>query len=211
MTLAPVRTSDPAKPVLSINEVKDHLNISTESKDAEVSALIQAATNRLEGYRGSLDGYCLITQTWQQDYGMFGTRGYRFLDHASDVLRLPLRPVQAVSSVTYFDGTNASQTLSTDVYGVYTDATGTYLAEKPDQQWPTTYTRRDAVTVTFTVGFGDDSSDIPEDLRLAMKQMIAHWFENRETMLVSESGRSAVLPIPMTAEDILASYRVGVF
>jgi uncharacterized phiE125 gp8 family phage protein len=162
--LAPVRTAAPAITPVSLADVKAHLRVDHSDDDAMIGALLATAVNRFDGWSGIL-GRCLVEQTWRQDFGCF-----------SDCLRLPLAPVLSVESVTYFDSENAQQTLAASVYGLFSDARGSYVGLKPDQSWSGTYSRRDAVSVTFKAGYattpaaGDVPalSTVPDPIKLAI-------------------------------------------
>ncbi len=170
--LKPVLTSAPAALPVTTDEAKAQLSIAHSDQDAFISRLVAAATAHLDGYAGVL-GRALITQTWRQDFHSF-----------ADCLRLPLEPVQSVSSVTYYDSDNVLQTLATSFYNLHTDAIGPRIVLKPDQFWPSTYKRDDAVSVTFMAGYGADETAVPEGIRHAILMLVAHWYRNRETVVV---------------------------
>lgn len=155
--LAPVRIAAPDDPVVSLAAVKRHLRVDFDDDNLVLEALRDAATDHLDGWGGIL-GRALVRQTWRQDFGGF---------HACEKLRLPLVPVMSVDSVKYYDGDNEQQDLADSVWQILTDALGPYLALKPDQTWPSTYSRADAVSVTFVAGYGD-GEDVPHALQVAI-------------------------------------------
>jgi uncharacterized phiE125 gp8 family phage protein len=165
-----------------------------------VESLIAAATELLDGRRGTL-GKALLTQTWRQDFSGFADCPG---SGSGTGLRLPLEPVASVSSVTYYDGDNVSQTLSADVWRLLVDAGGPYLARKPDQVWPATYARVDAVSVTFVAGYGA-AADVPKPIRQAILLYVGAWYENREETVIGVSV--SALPRHVGAEALLAPYR----
>lgn len=188
--LKPVRTVAPAVTPVSVAEARDHCRVDTNDEDVLISALVDTAVSHLDGHSGVL-GRAMVTQTWRQDYPRFVNR-----------MRLPLGDLITVSSVTYYDADNAVQTLSTDIYTAFSDSVGPYLDLKPDQSWPSTYTREDAVRVTWTAGYGPAATDVPAAIRQAMLLMIGHWFENREASVVGVS----VTDLPMAVNALLAPY-----
>lgn len=151
--------------------------------------------SHVDGYAGS-GGLALISQTWRQDFDGF-----------ADVMRLRVGPLMSVSSISYYDADNGAQTLSTDVYTVFADEIGPYIALKPDQSWPTSYSRDDAVRVTWTAGFGASATDVPMAIRQALLLLVAHWYDNRG---IAVTGANAT-EIPMAAKSLLAPFRrIGV-
>lgn len=205
--LAPVRTVAPAATPVSVAEAKTQLGITGSGQDTLVGALIDAATQRLDGRAGIL-GRALVNQTWEQAFGCFSTP-----------LRLPLAPVSSITEITYFDGDNATQTLSADVYRLLADARGPYVARKPDQDWPGTYAREDAVTVTFVAGYGAAGSNVPAPIRQAIILMVRELYEfaQQDSRLVREqvpgvgmveyAQSAAQSPLPRAAAALLAPYR----
>lgn len=162
--LAPVRVTPPVITPVSLTDVKAQLYVDHADDDAMIGALLTAATEHFDGWTGVL-GRALVEQTWRQDFACF-----------SDCLRLPLAPVLSVESITYFDGDNVQQTLAASVCDLFTDARGPYVGLKPDQSWPVSYSRRDAISVTFRAGYGTApaqgetpaQSTVPEPIKLAI-------------------------------------------
>ncbi|MFC4625432.1 head-tail connector protein, partial [Daeguia caeni] len=147
--LTPVRIVAPANMPVSLSEAKAHLRVDHDDQDDLIIAQIRAATAWLDGWSGIL-GRALVTQTWRQDF-------VGFADH----LPLPLAPVTAIDSVSYFDGDNVQQTLDTGVYDLFADARGAYVTRRSGQSWPATFRRADAVSIIFTAGYGA-AADVPE-------------------------------------------------
>ena len=190
--LAPVRTVPPASEPVTLTEAKLHCGVDHDEHDDLIEGLISAATEHLDGYTGIL-GRALVTQTWRQDFGGFGSK-----------LRLPVAPVASVSGVTYRDGENEQQTLSTSIYTLFVDAAGPFVALQPDQDWPGAYARPDAVSVTFVAGVAAD--DVPRPIKQSILLMVGHWYANREAV-----GPGDLKELPMAVDGLLRPYRrVGV-
>ena len=193
--LAPVQTSPPAVTPVSVDEAKARLRIDSTDEDSTVGLMITAATAYLDGWSGTL-GRALVTQTWAQSFSDFPV-GRR--------LRLPLAPVQSISSITYQDADDVEQTFDASNYRLQTDALGPYVELKRGSSWPGTINRDDAVTVTFVAGYGDNAADVPGSIRDAMILMIGHLFENREA-----TSPLTIKEIPWGAKTLLAPFnRIG--
>ncbi len=153
---------------VSLAEAKAHLRVEHDDQDDLITAQIRAATAWLDGYAGIL-GRALITQTWRQEFG-------RFADH----LPLPLAPVTAIDSVSYFDVGNVQQTLDPGLYDLFANARGAHVALRPGQSWPVTFRRADAVSVTFTAGYGA-AADVPEPICQAILLIVQRLFDGADT------------------------------
>lgn len=187
--LAPVRTAAPAA-LITTAEAKAQCRIDSSDEDTLIDALISAAISHLDGYSGVL-GRALVTQTWQQDFSGF-----------CDKMRLPVGDLIAVTSVTYYDTSNAQQTLASSVYTSFADGLGPYLTLKPDQSWPSIYTRSDAVRVTWTAGYGAAAS-VPAAIKQAALLLVSHWYDNRSGVAVGETPTE----MPLAVNSLLTPFR----
>lgn len=192
-----VRTVDPAKAFITLDEAKDQLNIDHTNDDALIDRLIGVVTQRLDGRNGTLNR-ALLTQTWKWT-----------IDGFSALAEMPLPPLQSVSSVKYLDSDGVEQTLAADQYQVL-GVNGwdkASIVEAYSASWPSHRSVSEAVNVTFVCGFGDDISDVPEDIRHAAMILLATFYENREAYVVG----SAATKLPMSADTLLAPHRVRLF
>lgn len=191
--LTPVRTVDPSAGItlVTLAEAKRHCRVDAADEDLTIAALVNSAVAYLDGYSGIL-GRALLTQTWQQDFGAF-----------DDVMRLPVGNLLGVTSVTYYDVNNAQQTLSASVYSALSDGLGPCIVRAYNKVWPDTYSRPDAVRVTWTAGYGAAAANVPPPIRQAVLLLVGHWYANREAVTTDTS--SAELPLGVAA--LLAPYR----
>ena len=67
---------------------------------------------------------------------------------------------------------------------------------------PSVYAREDAVQVEYVVGYED--GDCPDSLRLAVLSLAAHFYENRESVLVGTVSKE----IEMATTALCSPYRV---
>ncbi len=179
------RVIGPSASALTIQELKVHTRSDAEDDDGYLAGLIKAAVDYVDGYSGVL-GRALITQTWSADMDAFRP------------FKIPLGPNIAITAINYYDTDNMQQPFTG--YELQEDCV--QLAH--NESWPDTYPRADAVTVTWTCGFGDSWNDIPESIRLGMMHLVAHWYEQRE------AAGTSMAPAPMTALKILAPHRAVV-
>jgi len=132
----------------------------------------------------------LITQTLRLDLDAF-PYGCRQIELTANL--------QDEVAVTYIDTNGDEQDFENFV--VDTSSTPGRIVLNPDAYWPVTHSIPNAVSITFTAGYGDDPEDVPENLRLAILTLIAHWHENRSAV---EVGTIAT-PIPFTFDALIAS------
>jgi len=159
-------------------------------EDTYVTALITAARTHLE----EITGRSFITQTWQLT-----------LDEWGSMITLPRPPAASVTSITYTDTDGAEQTLAADQYTLASEALPGYILPAWGVSWPSLRDVPENVVVTYTAGFGDAAANVPETLRLAVKMLVAHWYENREPAVIGTSAGS----VPFTVAALVAPYRVA--
>ncbi len=181
---------------ITLQETKDHLRVDGTTDDALISALILAARQHLDGRDGWL-GRALMAQTWDYTLDEFPP---------GDFIRLPLAPVQSVTSISYTDTDGASQTFSSASY-----ALGADLDWQPRVNlgygltWASTRGVPDAVTVRFVAGYANANA-VPAPIKAALLLTVGHLYENREA--IAETGRGVTLTeLPMGVDSLLFPYR----
>ena len=160
-----VRVTAPSVEPLDLAEVKLQRRVSGTDDDVELSRLISGARQYAENYTGR----SFITQTWDL-----------FLDKFESKIEIPMPRLQSVTTVKYTDTDGNQQTLSSSLYTVNTNAEPGYIIPAYNESWPDIRDVPDAVEIRYIAGYGDASTDVPEDLRHALLLMIGEWNENTE-------------------------------
>jgi len=168
--------------------------------ETNIDRLIQQVREHVDGRDGWL-GRALVTQTW--DLKMDG--------FPRAAIKLPLPPLQSVTSVTYVDGNGDSQTLAASGYTVtgVGELGPARIVPSYGNSWPTTRNHVDVVTVRFVCGYAsgsspDDNTKVPAAIRGGLLQLLEHWYDNPSAVSVGGS----VAPMPMAVESLLMPYRV---
>lgn len=173
--LAPVRTSAPAATPISLAEAKAHLRVTSSSDDTLITALVQSATDHLDGWSGIL-GRALVTQSWRIDFDWFSSRR----------IRIPLVPVQSITSLAYWDTANADQTFNSGNYALYRDDQGSFVDLGQGFSWPSVYRRSDAIRLTFVAGYGNAAS-VPYPIKQALLLMVQEMYQFLDTDIAVRS------------------------
>ena len=185
------RTVDPAELPVSLDEAKQYCRIEHDDENSLIESLIAAAVDYLDGPSGIL-GRAIIAQQWLLE-----------LDAWPNRLALPIEPVSSVT-VRYIDELGAetdvpeSQLVLTDV-----PSARTVLEWIDGFQAPLLSDKRYPVKITITSGFAA-AANVPEGIKAAIKMMVGHWYDNRETVVLGMS----VAELPMAVNALLARYRV---
>jgi len=179
--------------VVSVNDVKSFLRLDDVSSEEDIliEALINSATDIVSG----ITGRTLLTQTYKIYLDKLPT---------TDLL-LPVAPVISISSITYQDSNNATQTLDSSLYYLDNKALGPTLSRAYNQTFPTTYPEKNAVTITLSAGYGSGSS-VPETIRHCIKLIVAHFYERREFSWSNGLPHIASSAYPQIVNILLANY-----
>lgn len=182
-----ITNGDVIEPV-TLEEAKAHLRLTTSDEDDLIEEAISAARDWCERYLDLAIPEQTITAVfdeWPDD------------DH----LDLPFSNLLSVTSVKYLDAAGVQQTLSTSVYGVDTYHTPGRIYLKANQVWPMPIAEEhNAIEAVYQAGFAEATTgvqDCPKSIKQAIKLLVGHWFENRETSIVGMS--IAELPLGVTA------------
>lgn len=184
-------TAPTVEPV-TLEEAKLHLRVDNTADDALILALIESARTMVE----AITQRALITQTWD----------YKIDDWPdTDYIRMPLPPLQSITSITYKLYTDGStSTFASASYFAVTSMIPGRAALKPGYTWPSeSLYPYQAIAVQFVCGYGAGGSYVPEPLKSALKLLIGHLYENREA--VREKNVQA---LPWGVTHLLAPYRV---
>lgn len=148
--------------LLSTEDAKRHLRVWDGSLDDEITSLVKAARDDCE-------------RDTQRTLRTSCTRALTRCDWWCSSLVLPWPPLLGITSVTYYDSDNASQTLASSNYHVELSTEGFgRIVWKTDATIPVLYDRPDAVTVTFTTGYTADTIP-PTALQLMKTRLSELW------------------------------------
>ncbi len=175
---------------VSVEDAKTHLRVDSDVDTAYIGTLVSSTRRWAERFTRR----AFNTQTWTVTFDRFPT---------GDIL-LPFPPLQSVSSITYVDNNGDTQTWSDSEYGVNTASLPGRVQLGYSESYPDTRSQPNAVTVTLVAGYGDADTDVPDDIRHALKILVAHFYEQRELVITG----TIVAKVPQSAMSLLWSYRV---
>ncbi len=182
------RITPPATLPLEKDEVKEYLRIDDDDEDDLIDSLIQTAIDWVEHYLNK----ALISQTWEE------------LLHEwpeGDYIQLYKGPLQEVSEIEYMlAGESAYTAFEEYIEELHNERI--YL--NYGEQWPSgSLDDAAGIRIEWTAGYGDAPENIPCPIIQAMKLLISHWFENRETQVVGTIAAN----LEFSVRALLAPYR----
>lgn len=192
----------PATEPVALADMKAHLRVDTDAEDTLIATLIVAARQWAESYTRR----AFITQTWQAWLDREDLKG--------DALALPKPPLLTVNSAQYYDENGNATEWAESNYYVDTSHEPGRLALLSGGTWPIPSRSVNGVMIGYDAGYGENATDVPETIRLAIKQIVAHWYEHRgEAVIMSASRHDAIANVtgvnmPLVIQALLDPYRI---
>ena len=160
----PISLAGPAVEPVGLAEMTEYLRLDGGQEDELVAALIAAGRLTVEG----LTRLALVTQSWRL-----------VLDRwpADRVVTVPLAPVIAVDAIRVSGAGGVPSILEPGLYRLDRSADPVRLLV--DAAAPDPGARLGGIEIDLLCGFGAKGAAVPEPLRLAVRRLVAHWFERR--------------------------------
>lgn len=184
-----IQLTKPANKAVTLEEMKEHLKIDFSDEDVLLESLIDAATLQCEKIQNRV----------------YINRNYKILfSEINEYFHFPKPPLVEIISVKLIliDGTNLTVDSSDYLYDPGTYQSQFYFCEI-DNYISYELKEMNGFEIEFTAGYGLESTDIPEDIKMAIKLLVAHWYQNRET-----ASKLTLKDIPFGVRAILSSERV---
>lgn len=166
----------PAEEPITLQEAKLHLRVDSNDDDTLITSLITSAREYCEDFLNR----ALITQTWDLTLDDWPDEDY---------IKVPLPPLQSVTSVTYYDTDNNATVMDAADYFVDDQSEPGRVHLAYGESWPSTTLRpANGVVVRFVAGYGN-AANVPQKIKQAMLMLIGHWYENREASVTGTVSR----------------------
>lgn len=217
MTSFSLVTPPAVEPVL-LADAKQQARIDTTADDTLVTSLIIGARQWCEKYTAR----AFVTQTWQLTLDLWPGASEKWWDGMrqgpvtglDDVnyISLPRAPFQSVTSVQYFDNSDNATVWDSSNYFVDTIRDPGRIALRAGAVWPVPSRLTNGILITYVSGYGNDGTAVPEVIKTAIRQLVAHWYEHRGDAAAAASSRGSIIapavPVPLVIQALLDPYRI---
>ncbi|MEE1654876.1 head-tail connector protein [Microvirga sp. CF3062] len=167
--MIPIFVSGPAVEPIALAEMKAYLRVDEDdaAQDDLISGLIKAARLTIEAASRRI----LIEQHWRVVLDRWPRDG---------VVLLPLAPLIAVDAVRITDAAGVATELPDDAFeaDALSDPPRIVVADAPEPGKSC-----NGISIALRAGFGTAAEAVPATLKLAIRILVAHWFENRGDVL----------------------------
>ena len=182
-----LQSSEPAVEPVDLPDAKDHCRLRSADHDGLLAGFIVAARRHAEAF---LRRRLISQQVQFRRTGLGGS------------IHLPIAPVQTVDEVIYLDPAENEVTLDANAYRLDRSCHPFRIVPAHGMAWPAVLPDVDTVGISLTVGYGDDATDVPEDIRVALRLLVGHWFEHREPIVTGVMARE----MPSATRDLLTPH-----
>ena len=170
LTIVTAPTVEP----LDLEEVEDHLRIS-ETASGEEDTLIYSYIKAVRRQCERIQNRAYLHQTWKYVLTTWPNGEY---------IELPRPPLVSVTHVKYYSTGGTANTMSTGLYYVDTDREPGRVHLNYGESWPSDTLRPGTgVEIQYVAGYGSAASSVPEEIKLALKLLIGHFYEHREASI----------------------------
>lgn len=172
---------------VTLEQVRYHLrNEDLRFDDELLKQYIRAAA----GYIERTYGLALLTQTIKQYHSEFPSV-------SNTPLLLRIAPLASITSIVYTDSAGVSQTWTAAEYTSGRLDLGGFVVPGIGYSWPgSVATLPNAITVTYSAGFGAKPSTLPFPITQAILYMVADMYTRREDSVVALPKASEHLLLP---------------
>jgi uncharacterized phiE125 gp8 family phage protein len=163
--MIPIFVSGPAVEPITLAEMKAYLRVDDNdaAQDDLISGLIKAARLMVEAASRRI----LIEQSWRVVLDRWPRDG---------AILLPLAPLIVVDAIRISDAGGTASDLPDDAFAVdvLSDPPRIDVPGAPESGKP-----RHGISIELRAGYGTQPEAVPATLKLAIRILVAHWFENR--------------------------------
>lgn len=189
---------------LTISEAKQALRVDVPDDDALITDLVRAAADFVQDQTWS----SLYVQTWELILpGFPGCVGYRdcpcYWRARPEAIRLPRPPAASVVAITYRDADGAAVVVDSDDYQLVTAEDGAWIVPAYGLTWPAANSEAaEPVLVEYTAGYDGSTRPFPGQAKQAVRMLTAHWYENREAVLVGTSSKELEIAVAQLCRNL---------
>tara|TARA_R110002050_G_scaffold179110_3_gene312316 strand:- start:1401 stop:1991 length:591 start_codon:yes stop_codon:yes gene_type:complete len=180
--------------VVSLIEAKLHCKIDVTTDDSLITNLISAATHLSEEYTNRFfinTDVTMVCSDWIDLDWLF--KNNVTFDYSTNTIKY-YAPNDG-NSLTTWDSSN---------YNVLSEYQPTKVSLIENKSFPDIQQRPDAISITYTAGYGASASDVPQEIKQAILLTIGNWYANRESVVV---GRIAT-ELPLNVKWLLDTYKI---
>jgi uncharacterized phiE125 gp8 family phage protein len=164
---------------ITLDEVRTHCRIDLTYDDDLVAKMLAAAIRHVE----QITGWVTTSQMYT-----------KLIKKIPEIIRLPLWPVTAITAIEIIGATTQNVASDFDID----------LTERPAKVIPLSKSFNVATGETLLIAYTAGEADIPDGMRQAVLMLVAHWYENREAIVVGTISSEVSLGVNQLLSPYMA-------
>lgn len=203
-----VMITGPAEEPVSVAELRAYLRDPADA-DSVLTRLIKAARE----YAEEATGIIMVSQVRELTLDAWpgggdglgwwdGVQDGAIIGRAPRFVELPKSPLISITSVKTYDTGNNPETWGAGNYFADTGQKPGRLALLDGAVWPVPTRAASGIVIRYVAGHANAGA-VPNALCIAMLQLAAHWYENRELATMDAANK-----VPMQAGRIFSKFRI---
>jgi uncharacterized phiE125 gp8 family phage protein len=189
--LSHILITPPATEPVTLAELKAHARITGTQDDTLLTGLLKAARQWCEHYTRR----AFIHQVWELALSAAPSK---------ESVNLPRAPLAEILSVRLYDEEDQPTDWISNNYYADTLAQPGRLVLRDGAVWPDFARCANGMVITYRAGYGDSAENVPEAIKLAIKQLALHWYEYRGEAI----NTTMIAAAPLTIEALLHDFRL---
>lgn len=180
-------TIPPTTEPVSVAELRSWLR-DVSDPDELLNELITAARETFERETGLAvisQGHRLMLDAWPVDHAAMGdwdgVKEGAFIQGSPRALELPVSPLISVTAITLYAADNTQTVYDAEKYYVDTHNEPGRITMGAGISFPVAGRASNGIQIDYVAGH-DDADHVPAPIKLAIKQLAAHFYENREAV-----------------------------
>ena len=196
----------PTQEPLTLQEVKEYLRVEDNTDERNLRPLIESARRLVEEHLNRT----LMQTTYQQFLDSFdeyedplfeGVRQGPYLNYYKNYIDLVKSPVISVTHIKTYQDDDSATTMAASKYYVDNAREPSRIVLRQGETFPTALRVANAIEIQYVAGY-TSPYQVPEPIRLAILQIIAHMYEHRGDM----GNAAEAMMMPSMCKRLLSPY-----
>ena len=198
--------TEPTQEPLTLQEVKEYLRVEDNTDERNLRPLIESARRLVEEHLNRT----LMQTTYQQFLDSFdeyedplfeGVRQGPYLNYYKNYIDLVKSPVISVTHIKTYQDDDSATTMAASKYYVDNAREPSRIVLRQGETFPTALRVANAIEIQYVAGY-TSPYQVPEPIRLAILQIIAHMYEHRGDM----GNAAEAMMMPSMCKRLLSHY-----
>jgi len=198
--------TEPTQEPLTLQEVKEYLRVEDNTDERNLRPLIESARRLVEEHLNRT----LMQTTYQQFLDSFdehedplfeGVRQGPYLNYYKNYIDLVKSPVISVTHIKTYQDDDTATTMAASKYYVDNAREPSRIVLRSGETFPTALRVANAIEIQYVAGY-TSPYQVPEPIRLAILQIIAHMYEHRGDM----GNAAEAMMMPSMCKRLLSPY-----